>query len=158
MSGKKGAKHLNTKEKNKILRYLSLYPITDVQKLTGRNFETIQKVQKENIQRIELQKQRIAEKCLDVSEMALQNVTKKKLQETSAHSLVSTAREATYTHFLSKEGISPDAKQQTTIVGIQFAFQNPANKTSPVLGGFKDSKVVEAEEVKPEEKKEDVNP
>lgn len=88
MAGKKGIRHLHTKEKNKIIRLLSLYPIMDVQKLTKRSFPTLQKVQRENLEMIELQKKRIAEKCLEVAENAMQSVTKKKLDETSAHSLV----------------------------------------------------------------------
>lgn len=64
---------------------------------------------------------------------------------------VSTARESTYTHFLLKEGISPDASKTNVIVGMQFNFTNPDNKKSPVLGGFRDKKkVIEVVEEKKE--------
>ncbi|HCJ67507.1 MAG TPA: hypothetical protein DHV62_09385 [Elusimicrobia bacterium] len=45
-------------------------------------------------------------------------------------------------------------QQPTAIIGIQFTFQNPENRKSPVLGGFKDKKEVVEGEVKEEKNKE----
>ncbi len=102
MSGKKGATQISNREnreRTKIL-YLTAQGKTQVEiaKITKRSIPTIEKIVKQDLVRIEALKKRIADKCLEISEKALNAITKDKLKDTSAHSLVSTAREATYTH------------------------------------------------------------
>ena len=68
--------------------------------------ETIKKIEVNNQQRIAVLKQELSEKYLDLSNEVLNYITRKKMADTSAHSLVSMGREAVYTSQLVKgEGL-----------------------------------------------------